>query len=443
MSIIIVAIIVATVIAGCSGRATAQPEGTPTTEGSADQSGDAIAAEGSESAPDPLENLRGVIVADARIVPVQSADLSMSASGRVDMVFVNEGEQVKSGQILLRLDAAQQQVAVAQAEAQVTKAQANLEQLQSGAREQEILAAEAGLSAAQARLDRIVNGAMPGQIAQAEAGLAASSAGLAKVLEGADESSIVAARADLANAEAALSQAQRAYDLVSWRTDIGALPQSAQLQTATNVLEAAQARLALLEKGPTSATVSGASAEVQRQQAQLETLQNTLPADMRAAEADVAFNQAQLDLLLAGARPEQIAIAEADLAAATAAMQRALVSLSDTELRAPFDGTIATLGVSAGEQVAAGAPIISLANLTEWQIETEDLTELDVVSISPGAEVQIAFDALPDLTLKGTVEYVRPKGTDNRGDIVYTAVIKPTESDPRLLWNMTAVVSVE
>jgi HlyD family secretion protein len=440
---IFAAFIVIIAASGCSERTAAQPERATATAETGDASDDSADDSQPEAADSATADSRGVIVADARVVPLQSAELSMSASGRVEQVLVREGDMVKAGQPLLRLDAAQQQVAVAQAEAQVVRAQANLDQLQSGARQQEILAAEAGLSAAQARLDRLVNGALPGQIAQAEAGLAVSSAGLAKVLEGADESSIVAARADLANAEAALSQAQRAYDLVGWRTDIGALPQSAQLQQATNLYEAAQARLELLEKGPTSATVSGASAEVQRQQAQLETLKNTLPADMRAAQADVDFNQAQLDLLLAGARPEQIAIAEADLAAATAAMQKALVVLADTELRAPFDGTIATVGVSVGEQVGAGAPIMSLADLTEWQIETEDLTELDVVAISPGTRVLIEFDALPDLTLEGTVDYVRLRGTDNRGDIVYTAVIRPNQSDPRLLWNMTAVVSVD
>ena len=150
--------------------------------------------------------------------------------------------------------------------------------------------------------------------------------------------------------------------------------------------------------------------------------------------------QAQLDLLKAGARPEAIAIAEADVAAATAALQNTLVSLSDTELRAPFGGIVATINTAVGEQVGAGSPVIMLADTSTWEIETSDLTEFDVVGVKTGDAVQITFDAIPDLQLPGVVTRIRPIGEDNRGDTVYKVVVTPTQSDPRLMWNMTAVV---
>lgn len=114
--------------------------------------------------------------------------------------------------------------------------------------------------------------------------------------------------------------------------------------------------------------------------------------------------------------------------------------MNDTELRAPFAGVIAGLNVAAGEQAAAGATVVRLADLSVWQIETEDLTEFDVVGVQSGDAVELAFDALPDLKLTGTVVRIRPIGEDNRGDIVYTLLIDPAEQDSRLLWNMTAVV---
>ena len=80
--------------------------------------------------------------------------------------------------------------------------------------------------------------------------------------------------------------------------------------------------------------------------------------------------------------------------------------------------------------------------LSRWQIETEDLTEFDAVNVKPGDVVTIAFDALPDLQKDGVVKLVRPIGENNRGDIVYTLVIEPSEHDARLLWNMTAVVTL-
>ena len=383
------------------------------------------------------------VVADARLVPVQRADLSLAVGGIVAEVLVQEGDVVTAGQLLVRLNANQQQVAVSRAQADLQRTQARLLELTAPPRPEEVAQAEAALTAAQARYDRLAGAALPGEIAAAEAGLNATQASLAKVLEGAGDQQLIAARADLANAQAVLKQAQSAYNLVKWRNDLGATPQSAALQQATNNFEAAQARLADLEEGASQADIAAASAQVRQSQAQLQTLRNAMPSDMTAAQADVSAQQAQLDLLLAGPRAETVAVAEADLAVATAALQQALVALGETELRAPFAGTVAALTVETGEQSAPGVALAQLADLTTWEVETEDLTELDIVGILPGAQVDLAFDAIPDLTMTGTVKRVRPIGEDNRGDIVYTVVIDPAQQDARFLWNMTTVVTLQ
>lgn len=390
-----------------------------------------------------IAGLAPSVVADARLVPVQRTDLSLAVSGIIAEVLVQEGDQVTAGQLLLRLNANQQQVAVSRAQADFQRAQARLLELTASPRTEEVTQAEAALRAAQARYDRLAQAALPGDIAAAEAAVGVSQASLAKVLEGASEQQLIAARADLANAEAVLKQAQNAYNLVKWRNDLGATPQSAALQQATNNYEAARARLADLERGAGQADIAGASAQVRQAQAQLTTLRNAMPSDMTAAQADVSVQQAQLDLLLAGPRAETVAVAEAEVAATIAALQQALVALGETELRAPFAGTVAALDVEVGEQAAPGAALARLADLTAWEIETEDLTELDVVGITPGSQVTLSFDAIPDLEMSGTVKRVRPIGEDNRGDIVYTVVIDPTQQDVRFLWNMTAVVTLD
>ncbi len=409
--------------------ASTTPEAAPGAEGGA--------PEVQADAPAPS------VVADARLVPVQRADLSLAVGGIVAEVLVQEGDTVSAGQLLVRLNANQQQVAVSRAQADFQRAQARLQELIAPPRTEQVAQAEAALAAAQARYDRLAGASLPGQIAVAEAGLNASQASLAKVLEGAGDQQLIAARADLANAQAVLRQAQSAYNLVKWRNDLGATPQSAALQQATNNFEAAQARLADLEAGASQADIAGASAQVRQAQAQLQTLRNGMPADMAAAEADVAAQQAQLDLLLAGPRAESIAVAEADVASAVAALQQALVALGETELRAPFAGTVAAMNIETGEQAAPSTPLVQLADLATWEIETEDLTELDIVGVTPGTTVELTFDAIPDLTMSGTVKRVRPIGEDNRGDIVYTVVIDPAQQDERFLWNMTTVVTLQ
>jgi len=145
--------------------------------------------------------------------------------------------------------------------------------------------------------------------------------------------------------------------------------------------------------------------------------------EIAEAKAMVRQAQARLDLVRAGAREEEIAAAQAAVAQAEAALQQAQASLADTELRAPFAGTVARLDVKVGEQVVAAQPIVELADLSCWQIETDDLTELDIVRVQ-------------------TVVRIKSIGEEKRGDVTYTVVIEPDEQDPRLRWNMTALVTI-
>lgn len=83
------------------------------------------------------------ITVNGRIVPVRSAALTFAATGVISDVLVREGDQVAAGALLARLDDGQQQAAVAQAEANVARAQAALDQLKAHPYLEEIAAAEA------------------------------------------------------------------------------------------------------------------------------------------------------------------------------------------------------------------------------------------------------------------------------------------------------------
>jgi HlyD family secretion protein len=383
------------------------------------------------------------VVAEGVVVPVQHATLSMAASGIVSEILVEEGAVVEEGQVLVRLQNTHQRAAVAEAEAALASAQARFEALQAGARAQEIASAQAGLDAAQARLARLREGARPEEIAAAEASLQAAQATLQRLYDGPEEHTRIAAQADLSNAEAALRQAQAAYDQVAARSDIMMLPQSLQLQQATNAYKAAQARYQALFAEPDADVVANAHAQVKQAQANLDRLRKPVTEnEIAEAEAMVSQAQAQLELLMAGTRAEELAAAMAAVNQAKAALQQAQASLDDTELRAPLAGTIAVLYVKEGEQVVAGMPVAQLADLTTWQVETDDLTELDVVNVQEGDQVTLTFDAIPGLELTGRVMRIKPLGEEKQGDITYTAIIRPDQQDPRLRWKMTAVVTI-
>jgi HlyD family secretion protein len=435
-------------------------------------------------------------VADAVVVPVRDAQLSLPTGGIVAEVLVSEGDQVEAGQVLVRLASARQGAAVAQAEAQVLRAQnavaelkagarpeeieaaqaavelarAQLARVEEGARPEEVAAAEAALDAAQATLQKVQDGPRSEEIEAAEAALSAARATLDKVREGPREGELVAARADVANAKAALRQAQAAYDRVKDEPNISARPESLQLEQATNAYNAAVSRLEAMLEGATAADIDTARAGVVQARAQVDALKaGARAADIATAQAGIDQAQAQLDaikaparnseidaaqaeirraraqlqLIEAGARPETIAAVEADLASAEAVLKQSKVALADTVLEAPFAGTVATLDTKVGEQVMPGVPVAWLADLSEWQIETDDLTELSVVEVEVGAPAVVTVDAIPGLELPGRVVRIGSMGENKMGDITYTVIVEPDEHDDRLRWGMTAMVRIQ
>jgi hypothetical protein len=52
-------------------------------------------------------------------------------------------------------------------------------------------------------------------------------------------------------------------------------------------------------------------------------------------------------------------------------------------------------------------------------------------------------DALPDVTLKGTVESISQSFKQQGGDIIYTVRIKLDKVDERVRWGMTVEVTFE
>jgi HlyD family secretion protein len=102
---------------------------------------------------------------------------------------------------------------------------------------------------------------------------------------------------------------------------------------------------------------------------------------------------------------------------------------------------VARIDLDVGGLAGPTSPAIVLADLSSWRIETEDLTELEVVKLREGGAVTVTFDALPDVSLPGTIMQIKPQGSNRQGDIVYTVVVALQKEEARLRWNMTAVVT--
>ncbi len=99
----------------------------------------------------PSKKAEGAVVLYGN-VDLRQVDLSFNGSDRIAAVLVEEGERVKKGQVLARLDTSRLEPEAAQAQAAVAAQGAAVDRLHNGSRPEEIVQAEANVSLAQADL---------------------------------------------------------------------------------------------------------------------------------------------------------------------------------------------------------------------------------------------------------------------------------------------------
>lgn len=388
----------------------------------------------SSAAETPSEEGEQVIVQRGTILATVEASgnlavnrqvvLTFRTPGQVAEVLVEEGDQVREGDVLARLDTADLELAVRQAEINLKIAETQLAKARRPGTPAEIAAAEAALKSAQENLARVKAGPSPEEIAAARAQLEAAEAALQRLLAGPDEAQIAQAAASLKLAEANLSQAQAAYDAVAHLPNVAMLPQALQLEQATIEYERAKAVYEQTIQGPTEDQIEQARAQVEQARANLQRLlESPTPADIAAAESQVAQAEANLRRLTEGASPEDIEIQQAQVEQARLALEQARLNLEGAEIRAPFDGTVVAVGVKEGEMASSATPAITLADLSRFELRVT-VDELDVGLVREGNPVTVTLDAYRDTPMSGTVIYVAPVPEAQQGVVSYPVRIE-------------------
>ncbi len=174
-------------------------------------------------------------------------------------------------------------------------------------------------------------------------------------------------------------------------------------------------------------------------------------------------------------RPSTLAQQQAVIAGQDAVVRQAQQDVDETILRAPVDGTVSALNGAVGEYVAAssgtsalapgsaaaipgtggasteaaasavarpgGTQFLVLDGIDTFQVVVP-FEESDASRITAGQNVDVTFDAVPDLTRRGTVLAVAPAATASSGVIGYYVTVLLTETDPRLRDGQTAQAAV-
>ncbi|MCK6473389.1 MAG: efflux RND transporter periplasmic adaptor subunit [Planctomycetes bacterium] len=288
--------------------------------------------------------------------------LAFQLTGRIKVVSVDEGQEVKKDQIVAELDNDEYQAYVASAKAELGAAEAQAKSLEANI--------EAERIGAVFDVERL----------QAE---------YAQMSTGARKESVLAAQAAVQQAKAlydnAETEAKRYSDPDGIRKGVFTESQQANAlnnaKAAKAALDVAQQRLSELENGYRDEDKKKALAMLEKAKADVVRIETTKQSRLDEAKAAVDNARAQLKL--------------------------AEVNLEKTVLRSPIDGVVVRKFRYAGQTVGMLPPeiVVTVADMERLQV-VASVDEGDYPDIFPGQEVRVTAVAFPGKNFEGTVEKV-------------------------------------
>ncbi|HEX9075141.1 MAG TPA: efflux RND transporter periplasmic adaptor subunit [Anaerolineae bacterium] len=318
------------------------------------------------------------------------AAIAFQTTGRVGKVAVQVGDKVKKDQLLMQLDTTDLQLALKTAQTSLASAQANYDSTQANL--------QFALKTAQANL------------ASAKANYDSSKSKNATNLD-----QLIVAKTSLDKATVALQTAQGNYNAIAWRGDVGASPQAAALQTATDDYNSAMANYRITAAGINDTALRTAQASVDNAQISLDQAQKNLDTSARTA-------QATLDN-------------------AKVAVDQAQRNLDKASIYAPFDGLVSVVNFNPGDTAGSGTAV-SVVDLTNLQVKLL-IAEVDMAKIKVGETAQMTVDALSGKAYQAKVLSIGPVGTVTQGVVNYPVTVVITNPDTDVRPGMTANLAVE
>jgi multidrug resistance efflux pump len=338
---------------------------------------------------------RNVISADGVLAP-QTAPLPFGAdvSAKVTSVNVEPGQSVAAGDVLATLDDTALRDALDDARLQLRLVEAQVAELQTSARPEDVASARAALAAAQARYEAVKRGPTESEIEQARVSWEAARESYLAAQVNRD-----AACGTELGTEAPFCKAQEASYGNSYESERAALERYQDLQQPVTRERLAQ------------------------------------------AWADVVSAQSRLKALEAGTAEEQRRVSEAQLNQARAAVRRAENSLRESIVLSPCTCVVQEVNVAVGSAPKGVAFV--LVNLDGMQFKTTNLTERELASVRIGSSADIRLRA-HDRIVTGTVSAILPQSQGAAGGAaLYTVLIDLAPSDLLLLPGMSGRAEIE
>ncbi len=307
-------------------------------------------------------------------IEVTETRMSFRIPGHLEERLVDEGDNVKAGQVLARLNTTDQTIAVAQAEANLAYTRSILAELEAGSRQEDIDQAHAKVQQARQTLTELQNGSRIEEIEAAQAELESSKA--------AEQSAIV----QFKQARNDLNRYTHLYNDNSISKNILETYKTL-FETAENQVKVAEAKSRAIEK---HYDLLKAGPRIEQ---------------IHKAEAALKQAEAEYTRVKAGPRRETIDQAKAKMQIALENTKQAKQQLNYTRLVAPTDSVILSTSAEAGEYLNAASPVVTLGRIdTPWL--RAYIHEKDLGRIRLNQHVKVSTDAYTDKTYSGRVSYI-------------------------------------
>ncbi len=322
---------------------------------------------------EPRKELRSTVTSSGEVRPIQFMNLTSEVQGRIDDIYVKEGDKVKAGTPLVKLDPTQLQSGT---DAQLAAYQASQNDLQSS---------RSQVSAAQ------------NQLSQAEQSLNASQAAVDTALQqvASARQQVVSSQTDVDKAQVDLTTAQRELTRTTNLVESG-------VESRFN-LDAAKDRVATAQ-----VALRNAQARLKSQQLAInEANARVNEARARAKQQEVTVKDARRGIETANLNADSSAKRSEQQAAVLSGQQK---QRDKTLVTAPINGVIAEIPSKVGTFAVAGfstTALLTIADMSTVNVEVKvDETEIDKVEV--GQPVKVKVDAFGEREIVGKVTQKTP-----------------------------------
>ena len=334
--------------------------------------------------------------------------LSPRTSGNLIQLDLRVGDRVKAGQVVFRMDPTLAKNAVLESQAQVAQAKARLAQAkiqqspnttsvagQIDQQQASVSTAQADFNQAKKNLDSLISNA-EAQAADWNSRVRAAKTNLENT------------QAVLEREEASLKNAKSRFSRLEGLFEKG-FASTQQLDDSRTAMEV-QAKAVIVAQGQIRSASEALDSAKQQQQIAV----NNISVVKRQAEANITAARARLDqansqLKIANSNTAQNPAYTENLVALSSAVSIAVAQLAQaqellfqTEIRAPFDGTITGRKVDPGSNLTAGQEVVELQT-TDWLFGTTNFPIEFSKDIKVGTPATILIDGLSSEVGKGEI----------------------------------------